>query len=357
MSNSKKKVLVIEFSSWHDECLYTTCALFKEQNYNVTLFLNEDLKGRISESLTETAYGIEYFPFKKGIKGIMAVMKVYWLLLLDGYTFFYLNTAQGSVVWKLFLLPFPKRIKIIGTLHNIGKLKSSIGQKLITKRINGYVLLSDILLENYKRVCSKTVTSIYPILHPDSEKKTVCQKKEGDIWVVIPGAVSFSRRDYLSLFPKNVKYSSKIKFIILGNKNKSDGGKIFKIVNELNLEQNFIFFDEFVPNDVFNYYITNCDYIMPLIHPNSPLYNKYITEKISGTYNIAFANRKIMLCPTEFEVFEDFHDTSLFYATEELNSFINGLINVQISDAKFYNLKKWDKETLLVRMKNFLHEL
>ena len=52
---------------------------------------------------------------------------------------------------------------------------------------------------------------------------------------------------------------------------------------------------------------------MPLVHPSKPQFRKYLTEKISGTYNLAFAYKKPMLCPEDMAVYEDFKDTSVFY--------------------------------------------
>ena len=62
---------------------------------------------------------------------------------------------------------------------------------------------------------------------------------------------------------------------------------------------------------------------MPLVHPSKPQFRKYLTEKISGTYNLAFAYKKPMLCPEDMAVYEDFKDTSVFYNLNNFADFIN----------------------------------
>lgn len=144
-------------------------------------------------------------------------------------------------------------------------------------------------------------------------------------------------------------------FIILGNKNKADGNFIYEEVNKTGLQANFLFFDGFVPEEDFYSYVLQCDYIMPLIHPGRGEYSKYVSEKISGTYNLATAYRKIMLCPKEMENYEDFRDSSLFYSLDDMQSFINSLKPME-SDA-FYQLPKWQQQEQQKRMKDFLTKI
>lgn len=348
------KVLITEFSAWHDECLYSTCLLMKAEGHHITVALNKDLRTRIGTSLNDVTDEIIYYPFKKGIKGALAILRFWNDLLKGSFTHLYLNSAQGSVAWKFFLLPIPQRIKVIGTIHNLKKLTSSFGQKFITHRINGYILLSDLLIKRYQEVCSKPSVAVYPIFYPTFNTFNL-PKKPNEVWIVIPGAVSLGRRDYLTLLHHDTPYAQHIKFIILGNKNKADGNLVYEEVMKAGLQSNFIFFDSFVPEEEFYSYVLQCDYIMPLIHPGRGEYAKYISEKISGTYNLATAYRKIMLCPKEMEMYEDFHDSSLFYDLDDMQSFINSL--KPIDSGAFYQLAKWKQEEQQKRMKQLLAKI
>ena len=349
-----KRILVSEFSAWHDECLYSACLLLKGEGFYVALALNEDLKTRIGDSLNSVTDEITYFPFKKGLKGTFALLHFWKWVVKGGFTHLFLNSAQGSVAWKFFLLPIPRHIKVFGTIHNLKKLVHSFGQKFITRRIDGYVLLRDLLTQKYKEVCKKPSVAIYPIFYPVFNTFELPKKKD-EVWILIPGAVSLARRDYLSLLPSGVKYAPHIKFIILGNKNKADGKEICEKVYQANMKDNFLFFEGFVPENEFYSYVLQCDYIMPLIHPGCGEYAKYVTEKISGTYNLAIAYRKIMLCPDEMRIYEDFRDSAMFYSLKELHSFINSL--TPIENDIFYTHSKWDVQEQQRRMAFFLEKI
>lgn len=347
-------ILIVEFYTWHDECLYTTCQLLRNSGAKVTLALNNDLKTRTEGVFEGIADDIFYYPFRQGIQGIISLFKLHQLIRHKGFTHIFLNTASGSETWKFCLFSIPRKTKVIGTMHNIVKLTNSIGQKIVSHKLHGYILLSDILLERYCQVCTKPVVSVYPILYP-KVKTIILPKPQDEVWITIPGAVSLSRRDYLSLLAPHIKYAPHVKFIILGNKNKADGKLVYEKVLQAGLQDNFIFFDKFVPEEDFYSYVTQSDYIMPLVHPCHKEYGKYLTEKISGTYNLAIAYRKPMLCPKEMESYEDFQDTSIFYHMEELQSSINSLS--PISDSHLFRLPKWEKEVQQARLADFLKEL
>ena len=82
---------------------------------------------------------------------------------------------------------------------------------------------------------------------------------------------------------------------------------------------------------------------------------KYMTEKISGTYNLAFAYKKPMLCPEEMAVYEDFRDTSIFYTYDNFECFINGLSNN--GTFSLYRLEKWKEEVQQNRLIEFINNL
>lgn len=50
---NQKKIVVVEFGSWHDECLYTPCLMFTKLGYQVILAANSKLKGRVGSQLAE----------------------------------------------------------------------------------------------------------------------------------------------------------------------------------------------------------------------------------------------------------------------------------------------------------------
>lgn len=339
----KKKVLLVEFNNWHDECLHTACLFFKSQGCECSLVLNSRLESRVGKDMCGDI-PVTYFSFD-GFKNLFgSFLQIGRMLRSEGYTHLYLNTAQGSVAWKFFLImAVPRRIKVVGVIHNVAKLDGSLGQRVITRRMDQYILLSDILVDAYKRRCNKPVSVFYPIDYP-LYGDTCIEKPAGELWIGIPGEMSYKRRDYDAIINESAKYGENVKFIFLCNCKKGDGKAIVSRIERFGLADNVILFDSFVDNATFYSYIRLCDYIMPLVHPSKDLYAKYLVEKISGTYNIAFAYRKVMLCPSEMAAYEDFSDTSVFYEEQDLCGFINSLSLIKDTTA-FYKLEKWNRGT------------
>ena len=337
----EKKVLVVEFNNWHDECLYTACSFLRAEGCSFSLVLNEKLEKRVGKEI----YGDEepvFLPFKGLGNMFSSFRKIRRMLKDGGYTHLYLNTAQGSVAWKFFLYGISSGIKVSGVIHNIAKLDGSFGQRVITRRIDHYVLLNDILLDSYRKRCKKPVSVLYPVDYPEYASVAV-DKPDNEVWIAVPGEMSLMRRDYNSIIYPGAVYDRNVKFIFLCNSHRSDGEELLARIGEYSLNGNMVTFDKFVDNAVFFSYIKKCDYIMPLVCPSKEVYAKYLTDKISGTYNIAFAYRKVMLCPKEMAVYEDFSDTSLFYDETAVCDFVNSLKPMPDAQA-FYKLKKWGRE-------------
>lgn len=347
-SKTLKKVLVLELLSWHDECLYSECLLLKENGYSVSLLA--DLRLKNSQLLLDTVVDeFFYLDFHAGIKTYSSLLSTRKLIIDQNFKYLFVNTAQGNPVWKFFLLGLPRDIQIVGTLHNVSKLGTSFSQKFISRRINKYLLLNEFLLSEYSKYSNKPVSVFYPIFFPSINNRSIT-KPENEIWIAIPGTIDKRRRDYSVLLSKN--FSPNIKFIILGNKNKADGLKFFHSVQKLGISDNFIFFDSFVDDITFQTYIKLADYILPLVHPAIFPLNNYLTTKISGTYNLAFGYKKIMLCDKALSTIEDFVDTSVFYeSSSNFSVFVNNLENIQIDKSQFYKLEKWTlkQQTYLFR--------
>lgn len=352
---SSKNVIIVELNPYHDECLYSQCLMVKrmDSEINLTVIVNQKARERIEDTLKTEVDKLIFLPFGSGWQGFVSIIKLYRLVMRTKNLHLHFNTAQGNVAWKLFLLPFPRRIEITGVIHNIQKLGKSMGQKIISRRIDRYMVLSDILLPYYKVACSKPCVSVYPVFYP---KRVISPltKPVGETWVVIPGAIAYERRDYDALFlEENKNYPPGLKFILLGNINCADGASVLENIHRHHMEKSFVIFEEYVPNELFYAYVEACDYIMPLIHPDIPRYAKYLENKISGTYNLAIAYRKVMLCPKEMQEQEDFLDTALFYDKKRIRSFFNNL-NADRQEKKLFALEKWTLEYQTRQMKRLI---
>lgn len=312
-----KNVALIEFNTWHQECLYPQLLFLTESGYQV-LLVNDIRKKEFIESLKlEDKCECLFFDFKK-LKSFFQVRKE---LLSRGITDIILNTAQGSGALKFSLLPFFKKMNWAGTLHNIAKLDSSFGQKLIARKVKKYYLLADYLTPNFPKDKGYTSAVFEPIFLPEVQAAAL-SKPQDEVWICIPGYVEYKRRDYdyLLTIAKQLKQETegkKVKFVILGNAAKSDGPRLLEGIKTAQAEDYFITFDHFIPEDVYEAYIKQADLLLPLIHPETPGGKSYTNHKISGTFSLAAGYGKIMLCHAMFEGIDQFNYAALFYNTPE----------------------------------------
>ena len=117
-----------------------------------------------------------------------------------------------------------------------------------------------------------------------------------------------------------------------------------KFINNLKSHpsfSSFIFFDNYISNELFHDYIMQSDFILPLIHPNVPYYDLYLKYKISGSYNLAFAYKIPLLIEQSFSEVMDFQENSIFYNYKNINNIFN-LINK--NSKEFYQHPKWEFE-------------
>lgn len=347
------KVIVVEFGNWHDECLYSPCLMFSKMGYEVVLAANSKLRGRIEQELQPVTVEQHYFDFGTRLVDLKVLWQFRKFVIESGADALHINTAQGTLAWKFFLLPLPRRIKVSGVMHNVAKLRSSSGQKFITRRIDRYMLLSDLLIPAYKASgCTVPYVVNYAIFRAQNGALDAhVQKPADELWLVVPGAVNYHRRDYEALL--HLDLPSSVKIIILGNINKEDGLQ-FKAQLEAMpaaYQSHFVLFDKFVPNETFDAYMSQCDFLLPLVHTSRGGLGKYLTDKISGTYNLAVIHRKPMLCPQTLNGHGDMHDVALFYASEEPEA-LSALLRLEKFDTRgLFQSEKWSERYQLQQMR------
>lgn len=312
-----KKVALIEFNTWHQECLYPQLLFLKKSGYDVLLVTDARKQPFIESLQLGDLCACRFFDFKK----LFSFLKLRKLLLETGVDHIVLNTAQGSGALKFSLLPLPSRIGIAGTLHNIGKLNGSFGQKLIGRKVKKYYLLADYLKPHFPKDKGFDSEVFEPVFLPHEEPVEL-HKPENEFWMCIPGYVEYKRRDYEYLVEvaKRLKQSAtpkKAKFIVLGNASKSEGPQLLAKIKEAEVEDYFVTFGQFIPGGAYESYIKAADVLLPLIHPNVPASESYTRSKISGTFSLALGYEKPMLCHRMFEGIDQFNYPALYYSTPE----------------------------------------
>ena len=326
------KIALIEFDQSHAECLYSQI-LFLKDHYQITVFINEKSPEDFTNipNITLIQLNLEDKKTNQFVKKYLISEKISKVIF---------NSAERKIFKFLLLFLFNQQISFWGILHNPNRLKKSLKQKYISYKLNGYLVLSDFIKQNIitEKLTKTPVKSIYTIFFKDENISKKITKPENETWLVIPGKVEFDRRDYLFLL--NLNIPKNIKFIILGNINTKEGLEFMQMVLKSKFIKNFIFFESYIQDAEFNQYIENADFILPLVHPNNPFFSKYIKNKITGTYNWAYAFKKTMLLEQSFSSIIEFKETSYFYNITSPNQ----IFEVIKQPKKKYTSDKWTFE-------------
>lgn len=356
------KAALVELYDSHDETLYSQLAFLKSGGYATTLMISDRKQEAIEDYLTDEQRFFTYCTGKKGWAWWKELRRIRNYIIKEKFDLVIFNTAHGNTIRNLCLMPFPKSIQFFGTLHGVNKLVGSVTQKLISTRVKNYFLLSHYMQDKAMRLPHEGLrfAVFYPMFHPDFPKVDVPIKPANELWIAIPGAVEFKRRDYTSLLQSfaSLPEKPKLKFVVLGNGNHKEGNgiEVQEMVKTLGVEQHFIFFHSFVNNPTFHSYLQACDAVLPLIHPINADMEKYLENQISGSYNLAFCYHLPLLLHDYFSRYqEDFGDCALFYNLENMSKLLETLPQkLQQGIRPFYTTPKWTFEQQARQYLDFL---
>lgn len=310
---TNRKIAIVEFNTWHGECLTPQIAYLKAHGDDITLICPRRTTSAIDKSVLD-GIDITLCPEKKGMANVWHVWRILWR---GGFDAIILNTAQGSECLKLCLLPKPRRSVIVGTIHNLKKLTHSFGQRHVVRRLDGILVIAPYLVPHIPP--TGIPTAYYSPLPAATATSQI--DKGGDRWIVVPGNVEFKRRNYGSLI--DIAKAAKgraVKFIVLGNSQKAEGPEFRKTVCEAGLDEIFIFFDSFVDSETFDAHVVAADYLLPLIDDKLPSGADYLTNKTSGTFSLSARFGKTMLCHKTLTPLAPFYPCVFYDTTEDLLS-------------------------------------
>lgn len=275
-------------------------------------------------------------PVKSGsLKKLIQSLKL--LRILKKYELVIFNTASSSKIVRnvaFFLNLYPT--KCIGVLHNTERLKSSFTQRIISTKVKNYLVLNDSLSKNHPKY---QIQSFYPIFFPNANGSF--EKQKETIWISIPGRIDYSRRNFdllLDCLANNPRLSN-IKFLLLGKLDKKtfDGRKLHDQIHHLGVEGYFEIFDHFIPNDEYHWYLSECEYIIPLLKKHE----NYLHHKISGSFNMAFAHKKPLLCNVFLKKNKDLEENAYFFTRPTLYALLKDISEHRLSKRSFYLQEKW----------------
>lgn len=344
------KVALVEISASHEECLYSQVQFLKGAVTKLHVYVNPAISKHLDAYPLNTNQVFEISP----VKGFFTRWTYAFKLAksLKAYNIVVFNTASSSkVIRNLVLILNFYKVKCVGILHDTKKLHASFTQSLISTKIKKYLVLSDHLEEKAKKESKVSLSSFYPIFFPEYELNI--SKPKDEIWVVIPGSVDFKRRDYGRLLIALNKKSQlgNVKFIILGKLNATfhDGEQLLNEISKQDLAENFVTFDDFIPNAVFHQYMKLADYVLPLLALNEA----YLISKISGSFNMAIAYKKPILLHTFFTELPDMSSGAIFYDEGSLLPLLGNLNALHTTDS-FFKDEKWSHDFQRNKYLNFV---
>ncbi len=334
------KFALIEIGGSHDECLYSQLLFLKGEVNETHLICSVNLQKQVSNFKHFNAkYFFDFQSSKR--KRLKSIFKLWLQIRKEKYDIVIFNTAQGSVLRSLMLLPYAKHTNFVGVMHNANKLSKSNSQKLISKRIKKYFVLNDYVTTIQKKLPQLKIASFYPIFFPKFKSISINKPKD-EIWICIPGQLQQKRRDYRGLIDSLIADSipNNLKFLLLGRCTKeNECAEIKERIEAKGLDKHFVFWNKFIPNDAFYSYIQISDFIMPLVSADKE--PAYLTHKISGSFNLAFAYKKPLLMEASFKHIEDFQENALFYEYATMNEMLKDLNSNILSKSRYYN-PKWE---------------
>ncbi|MFA7625734.1 MAG: hypothetical protein WCZ17_01690 [Candidatus Kapaibacterium sp.] len=355
-----EKIILIEICGSHDECIYAQAQVFKRLGYDVLIIASDDLSDRFTDYDIDVE--LEYFSFSKNrLNNLSKLFKIKKLIKNVNPAHIQFNTASNSLVMDLLFL-LGKKYSYSGIIHSLKKLTEGTTQKIINRYIKKYFVLNDFLLDFIPKLTSAhEFESFYTASFPYNFD--IHSRDDSIFKICIPGNVEYKRRDYLYLteLAKSPNLNPNVVFEILGNSKHrySCGNDLKEKVKHCDSSDRFIFHDNFIEPYKFHKNVQSSDLIMPLLHPNVEYYESYLTNQISGTYNLSFAYRIPMLISKPFDIVEDIRNTAFFYdSIEECISQINRIVNNKhlLRNEKFddYISNKLNLDTQAIKINDFL---
>ena len=323
-----ENIALIELGGSHDECLYSQVLFLKKNKCRVHILLFEEHLARIEAWPQVDCW--QTWPAPSGFTGEWKlVFRVLQYLRRNNIRQAVINTAEGNIIRKLSMAA-GRKVEFVGLIHLARKLWTSRSQRIISRKIKKYLVLAEFIRENLEKADpSLALGHFYPVYFPETTEFKEAGKQDlrevneagvpelngSDFLVCIPGAVDYSRRDYISLLDemRSNKVPAGMRFILLGRTTGPDGKALLSRIGLEGFEKHFITFEGFLEHRLFYRYLSRSDLVLPLITPGSLDYDDYLKYKITGAYNLAWGFKIPMLLHSSFKDHSLFGETSFFY--------------------------------------------
>ncbi|MGC3999926.1 MAG: hypothetical protein QM767_21790 [Anaeromyxobacter sp.] len=301
---------LIELSDGHFECLFTQHEFLRQAFDEVHVVCSPTLRARLPfapRHLHVFEGSSRSWATQTGIRRYLREHRVSHAVL---------NTAQGKPAAQLALRNLAGGPRLAGLIHDAGKLGHSLNQALISLGVSRYFVVNDFV----KARLGGRAEAFYPTLYPAPAAQVAVEKPAGAFWVCVPGQVEFKRRDYRALLddPGLAALPPQVRFILLGPSHHpaGDGPALEEELARRGLGHRFVRFRDFVDWPTFHAWVSRCDLILPLVHPD-PGSQWHSFLKVSGTFNLSFGFQLPMASDGSFRGLDDFEVSSFFYPSRD----------------------------------------
>jgi len=319
-----KKVIIVEFYNSHSEVLYSTVEFFNKSGYEVHIWLNDIQK--YNSELTPYVT-LNYHKSNTHISRIFFILRLISYIRKNDIGLVFINTADGLQVRNFCIASLLFKYEVSGILHIADRLLSSTTQKIISRKLKKYFVLSHYILKNIKaiNISGLKFGVFYPL---KINYKSRGKKKSDDKFVIsIPGEISPYRKSYFGLIEILRKHKDElpvnVKFELLGTVRIDEGKAVIEKIYEYGLNDYFILYNKFIPDEKYYEQCELADIIMPLIHPDVDNFENYLKYQITGAYDIAYIFKKPLIMHSSFKIIDDFNGFTVYYDEDNLIEILN----------------------------------
>ena len=359
-----KEIGILEIK-YHIKYLYTIAKICKNKDTNVTIFTTKNVLSKL-ETYLENKQDYN-FVLKKEKESIHSFLKRVKKICNQKIDLLFINTFPLSVFYIPRFFGFNPKCKTIVTLHTVNawlKPRFVFNPRKLIRTID--TNLSVFMANNLILPKFSAITVIYPPIRDYILKETKYDKKvftlpfnffEGNIkpdtkiknkiQFVVPGQIEEHRRDYniiLDAFEKIFeKYNQIIELVLLGYPVGTYGYNIIKRCKKMQRKgYNIKYFEKFVPEDVYNDFMKNVDFILLPIKVKSRglglITEYYGKSKGSAAVYEGIQYAKPLILPQDFIVDENFKTSTLQY--KDLEDLEKTLIRLFDDEKNVIDLKK-----------------
>lgn len=315
-----KKVYIIETSNApHETSALNTLKIFDKKGYAPVLCLNSVSEKRVYKLIGEAYKDIKVTK----ISGLLSVLKLNRKINKEDYVFY--NTILLRNLWNVLIISLFTKNNIFH-LRNINswfakpKGKTSLKNKIlglllhmskkhILYRRAKFFAVGSYNMKEFLSTKSDKNTFVVPFgLFREQEKESTI-KKEKVFTFVIPGTIDLNRKNLSVIREATLLFNKqdlkKFKVILLGRPVRDSDKNFVKNWKE-EIGSALKYYDEFIPDTIFENTLKDADIIMGVLNMNYQ--DKYGNEEVYGVSKDtgieahAIAYRKPLLINEEYEV-------------------------------------------------------